>query len=381
MIDGGYRVTSTDEGEGAFLGGFGDGTGDAPGAALEFLHFEDPHGTVPQDRLRTVDDVGELLTGVLPDVESHPAIWDGIAGGRRVAGVGGEFIGDDAIGGQVDADAFLLGLGAELAGGLKTIVLTEGVADLSAEGLKEGVSHPSTDDDIGGAFEKIFDDKDLIGDLGAADDGDKGFLRLVQDFFGAEYLAFHQQAEHPLVLGEELSDDGGGCVGAVGGAKGVVDIDVAEFSQFFGEGLVTFFLFLMKPQIFEKEDVPGLQRSGGFCRGLTDTVGGEGDGCAEELLEARNKVFEGIFFGGSILGTAEVGHQDDAAAVVKDLLYGRDGGADAGVVGDLVLVVKRNVEVDPDEGLFICKAVLAELAHIVILMQNPVQGTGFCLVR
>src|SRR5258708_6696148 len=77
----------------------------------------------------------------------------------------------------------------------------------------------------------------------------------------------------------------------------------------------------------------------------------------------RQQMFERIFFGWSILGAAEVGHQDDATAVFQHLFDGGDGGPDAGVVGDLELVVERNVEVDADDGFFIGKAVLAEWAH------------------
>ena len=56
----------------------------------------------------------------------------------------------------------------------------------------------------------------------------KGFWAWWRMRFGAGDFAFHEEAEHPFVFGEELGDDGGGGVGAVGGAEGVIDVDVAE---------------------------------------------------------------------------------------------------------------------------------------------------------
>ena len=58
-----------------------------------------------------------------------------------------------------------------------------------------------------------------------------------------------------------------------------------------------------------------------------------------------------------------MGHQDRFAAVGEDLFDGGDGGSDAGIVGDVVFVIERDVEVDPDEGFFVCKGMIGELAH------------------
>lgn len=41
--------------------------------------------------------------------------------------------------------------------------------------------------------------------------------------------------------------------------------------------------------------------------------------------------------------------EDDLGAVGEEVLDGGDGGADAGVVGDVLVVVERHVEVGPHE--------------------------------
>jgi hypothetical protein len=65
-------------------------------------------------------------------------------------------------------------------------------------------------------------------------------------------------------------------------------------------------------------------------------------------------------------------HQDDAAAVFEDLFDGGDGRSDAGVVGYLEGIVEGDIEIHPDKGFFICKAVVAELAHNKWYKKGPV---------
>ena len=79
----------------------------------------------------------------------------------------------------------------------------------------------------------------------------------------------------------------------------------------------------------------------------------------------RDQVTEGIFIRRSILGAAQVAHQDDAAAVVEDLFNGGDGGPHAGIVRDFELIVQGNVKIHPDQGFFIRKVMLAEYTHII----------------
>src|SRR5579863_4060292 len=151
-------IAAADEGEGAICSGFGDCLCDTFCAGLKFGHFEDTHRSVLKDGLGMMNDIGELFARVLPDIEAHSAIGDVVAGCARVVGIRVEFVRDDRIGGQMDAHAFGLGLGEQLLCGLEAVVLTEGVADPAAGRLEEGISHPAADDDIGRAFEEVFDD-------------------------------------------------------------------------------------------------------------------------------------------------------------------------------------------------------------------------------
>ena len=66
---------------------------------------------------------------------------------------------------------------------------------------------------------------DLVGDLGAADDGDERARGVAQDAGQRLHLALQQQAGRAR---EPRGDAVVGGVGAVGGPEGVVDVDVAE---------------------------------------------------------------------------------------------------------------------------------------------------------
>ena len=49
----------------------------------------------------------------------------------------------------------------------------------------------------------------------------------------------------------------------------------------------------------------------------------------------------------------EMAHQNDRAALPKNVLDGRQRLADAGVVGDVKFLIERHVEVHADEGFFV----------------------------
>ena len=120
-------------------------------------------------------------------------------------------------------------------------------------GLEEGIGHAAADDQGVDLGQQVFDHLDLVADLGAAEDGDEGARRVGQGLAEVAQLLFHQvagrrRAQQP---GHAL----GGGVGAVGGAEGVVDIEVGQAGQLPAEiGIVGFFSG-MEPQILQQQDL------------------------------------------------------------------------------------------------------------------------------
>ena len=74
------------------------------------------------------------------------------------------------------------------------VSVQQGGADGAALGHLEGVGHAAADDDGVGLLEQAVDDADLVGDLGAAQNGHQGTLGFVQGLAHEGQLLFHQQA-------------------------------------------------------------------------------------------------------------------------------------------------------------------------------------------
>lgn len=78
-----------------------------------------------------------------------------------------------------------------------------------------------------------------------------------------------------------------------------------------------------------------------------DTVGREGHRLAQQLLKLRHHGLQAVLGIGAAVGASQVGHQDHClGAVVEGMLDGGDGARNALVVGDLLVGIERDVEVD-----------------------------------
>ncbi len=229
--------------------------------------------------------------------------------------------------------------------------------------VEEGVGHAAADDDGVGFVEEVVDDVDLVGDLGSADDGDEGLVGFGEGLAEVGELLLHEQAGGGMF--DEVGDALGGGVGAVGAAEGVVDVDVAEGGEFFGEGGVVGLFFGMEAEVFEQEGLAGFEVGGHLAGDCADAVGGEGYVfvVAEDVVEQDAEVVddgaEAHGGDGLALGAAEVRAEDDLGLVAERVLDGGEGLADAGVVGDDA-VLERDVEVDADEDALVGEIQIAD---------------------
>ncbi len=218
-----------------------------------------------------------------------------------------------------------------------------------ALGVEEGVGHAAADGQLVELGHQMAQQIELGRDLGAADDAHHRPLgmaeRLVERLqLGAHRLARvgRQQPRHALGRG----------VGPVGGGEGVVDVDVAELGQLLGEGRVVLLLALVVAQVLQQQHAAGLQR---LDRGLgvgTHAVVGERDVLAEQLGQRLDHRLQAHLRHAAALGPVEVGDEHHLGALAGQLADGRQGGAQARVVGDVALAAglsHRDVEVDADE--------------------------------
>ena len=134
--------------------------------------------------------------------------------------------------------------------------LDQRVAGLDPLRLEEPEAHRAADQDLVGDFEEAVDHADLVGDLGAAEDDDQRPLGRLDHLGQLGHLALQQQAR---VGGQVVGDPGGAGVGAVGGAEGVVDVDVAELGEAFGQVRVVLRLPRLEAEVLEQQHVAGAE--------------------------------------------------------------------------------------------------------------------------
>ncbi len=259
----------------------------------------------------------------------------------------------------------------------------QGITDVAALGLDEGVAHAAADDEVVHLAHQVLEDGQLGAHLGAADDGGKGPLCVLEHIVDGLDFAFHEVAEH-LVVREVSGDEGGGAVGAVSRAESVVDVAVCIGSQGLDElllgglhgslgGLLLFvgsilgqaaglaFFLGIVAEVLQQQGFAGLE-GGGLCLCLHAVIG-KLDGNAQAFAHAAYDVLEGEL-GIHLLGTAQVGHDDEGAAGGEHLLEGGHGPADAGVVRNLEICVEGDVEIDSHDGFLAGEVVLVdELLH------------------
>ena len=123
-------------------------------------------------------------------------------------------------------------------------------------------------------------------------------------------------------------------MGPVGGAEGVVHVNIGKGGQLGSETGVVLLFFSEEAHVFEQHHIAfGHGCHLGFGFGADAAVGFH-YGLAEQLAEAGSNGGEAHGFVHLALGTAEVGRQDHLGALAAQVFDRGQGGPDAGVVGD-----------------------------------------------
>ena len=125
------------------------------------------------------------------------------------------------------------------------------------------------------------------------------------------------------------------------------------------------FLLSIEAEVLEKQGLTRLE-FGNFSLCLL-AVGCELYRNAEALGNVSHDVLEREFVSHS-LRTSEVGHDDESSAACKNLLQGRDGCTDAGIIRNFEILVERNVEVYANDG-FLAR----EIIRVNVLLHNDIE--------
>ena len=169
----------------------------------------------------------------------------------------------------------------------------------------------------------------------------------------------------------ETGDAVGGGLGAVSGAEGIVHVDIAQGGVFLGQGFVVFLLALVAAGVFQHHHITRSQREAAI-----QVVGLQAHGAAQQFLQAlghRSQRVLGLEF--ALFRAAQVGGDHDGGALVQRGLDGRHRSPDAGVVGDVAVLIQRDVEVAADEDFLAFQVeVCQSLEFHRVLHDRPVNG-------
>ena len=252
--------------------------------------------------------------------------------------------------------------------------------------FEERVSHSAADDQGVDLRQQVADDRELVGDFGAAEDRNERTDRFFNGVTEERDLFFHQEARNG---GRDVfGDDSGGGMGAVRGAERVVAIDIAIGSELFSKlflllfesgfrslelfiGLTVFLFefglfFLVVTGIFQHQDVARLH-CGDF-RVRLCAVGGKRDRLAEQFGEViRNQLEGGVGGDSFFIGTAEMAHENEASALFENVFDGGEGALDTGIVFDDAFF-DRHVEVNAHDNALAFEIDIAKSLFIHVFL-------------
>lgn len=107
------------------------------------------------------------------------------------------------------------------------------------------------------------------------------------------------------------------------------------------------FLLDVESQVLEQNNLAVVGLGNNLLNLGADRVRGKLNTLAQELLELGDDGLQAVLGVWGAIGAAQVGHEDDGlGAIVNGMLDGGHGTGDTLVVGDLLVGVEGNVEVD-----------------------------------
>jgi hypothetical protein len=136
----------------------------------------------------------------------------------------------------------------------------------------------------------------------------------------------------------------GGAFGPVGGAKGVVDKDVAQRGHLFCQLGVVLLLPLVDAAVLQQNDLAGRNTD------AIDPVRHQGYGPPQQLRQARGYRRQGVFRLELPFGwPPQMGGDHHGRSRVQRHLDARNRSANAGVFGDAARIILRHIQVSSDK--------------------------------
>jgi hypothetical protein len=173
-------------------------------------------------------------------------------------------------------------------------------------------------------------------------------------------------------------------MGAMGGAKGVVHIDVSDPGEFFGEHRVIGLFLVVIADILQQHDVARFHHADGLLDLFANAIVHEGHGATEEVGEFGGDRAQGHRGLALALGPAKVSGEDDLAALLDEQPQGGQGFNNSSRVGDdhlAILLFERHVVIHPGKDAFALNLQVSDsqFCHKIILPK--LSGRGYLRAR
>ena len=150
-------------------------------------------------------------------------------------------------------------------------------------------------------------------------------------------------------------------MGTVGGAEGVVDVNVSEVGKLASEGRIVLFFFGVEADVFEQDNLAWLQTVACCFDLRTDAVGEELNVLLQQLGQPRGNRFKRELWGDAFW-SPHVAAEDNCRSAFEEVVDGWEGLRYPPVVCNLS-VLKRDVEITSNEDAFVGNRKRLEACH------------------
>jgi len=141
----------------------------------------------------------------------------------------------------------------------------------------------------------------------------------------------------------------------------------------FGQAAGLALLLGIETQVFEQHHLAGLEVCSHLSGLLAHAVAGKHHLHAQAFLDGGDDLLQRELGIGILLGTSQVRHQDDRAALFEHLLDGGDRRTDAGIVRHLALLVEGHVEIHADDRALAFEIVIVDCEHSSLILNYFVE--------
>ena len=135
-------------------------------------------------------------------------------------------------------------------------------------------------------------------------------------------------------------------------AEAIVYIQICQGSQLLSKFHIVLFLFLMEAQVFQEQDMAGLELFSSSLSICTYAVRSEKNFFTQQLAQMLGYRSQAVFGVHLSFRTTKMCHQNNGSLVVQKVLNSIQGRTNTSVIGNFTFVIKGYIEIYTHQHLF-----------------------------